>query len=229
MERHLIHRAKVHDKLGNITFNIAGDPSAILSTNCVACQWTMAGQVSLCRCQEMERDLCCFHLVRFRIWNSSAEEMIESILWMITLTMRATEVRLLVMSSRDQGAIDQINRHEQQGYTCPQRYTEAGCRWALRYRPLWENTDYWLDIGIQGWFRSRLRDILAVILREELHQFLDYGGHHYFMCTVHSASMRSNGCTQWATCAYFYSLWLFTETTQKIKYWYNTTLCGFWL
>ncbi len=36
------------------------------------------------------------------------------------------------------------------------------------------------------------------------------------MCTVHSASMTSNGCTQWATGAYFYSLWLFTESQLRI-------------
>ncbi len=43
------------------------------------------------------------------------------------------------------------------------------------------------------------------------------GGCHYFMCTVHSASMTSYGCTQWAAGAYFYSLWLFTETQLRIN------------
>ncbi len=42
------------------------------------------------------------------------------------------------------------------------------------------------------------------------------GGRHYFMCTLHSVSMMSNGCTQWATGAYFYSLWFFTETQLRI-------------
>ncbi len=32
---------------------------------------------------------------------------------------------------------------------------------------------------------------------------LDYGWRHYFMCTVHSASMTSNGCTLWATGAFY--------------------------
>ncbi len=45
---------------------------------------------------------------------------------------------------------------------------------------------------------------------------MDYGGHHYFMCTVYSALMTSNGCTRWATGAYFYGLWLFTATQLRI-------------
>lgn len=47
---------------------------------------------------------------RYLICNSSAEKIIESIYRTIKQTMKVTEVRLLLMSFRDQGAIDQINR-----------------------------------------------------------------------------------------------------------------------
>jgi len=50
---------------------------------------------------------------------------------------------------------------------------------------------------------------------------LDYGGHHFFMCTAHSASKISNGCTC-ELLALFTATQLRTHSSEnKILIWYH--------